>query len=155
MKLDFSVLSLPDLPLPLPKARGQVGTAGTPATARVAAQSATGDTPGTAGDKCDIASVDDAAAGGAAPAMWVACPLASPSCPQAGEAANTNGINVFPASPLVPSDLAQDVGDADNWREAFEERAAIMEFDGGMLRADAEAAALAVMGTMTSTTWRV
>ena len=155
MKLDFSVLSLPDLPLPLPKARGQVGTAGTPATARVVAQSATGDTPGTAGDKCDTAAVDDAAAGGAAPSMLAACPQASPPCPQAGRAANTNGINVSPASPLIPSDLARDAGDADDWREAIEERAAIMEFDGGMLRADAELAALAIMDATTSTIWRV
>lgn len=145
MKLDFSVLSLPDLPLPLPKARGQVGTAGTPAKARVAAQSATGDTPGTAGDKCDTAAVDDAAAGGAALVMPVACPQASPACPRVGRAANPNEINLSPASPLVPSNLAQDAGDADDWREAFEERAAIMEFDGGMTRSDAEAAALALV----------
>ena len=34
--------------------------------------------------------------------------------------------------------------DAEAQREAFEERAAIMEFDGGMTRADAEAAAFAL-----------
>jgi len=62
-----------------------------------------------------------------------------------GLAANTNEINVSPASPLVPSDLAQDAGDANDWREAFEERAAIMELDGGMTRTDAEAAALALV----------
>lgn len=155
MKLDFSVLSLPDLQLPLPKPRGQVGTPGTPATARVAARSATGDTPGTTGDKGNTATVDDATAGGTALAMPAACPQASPPCPQAGRAANTNGINVSPASPLIPSDLARDAGDADDWREAIEERAAIMEFDGGMLRADAELAALAIMDATTSNIWRV
>jgi hypothetical protein len=32
---------------------------------------------------------------------------------------------------------------ADDWREAYEERAAIMEFDGKMTRAEAEKAAMA------------
>ncbi len=33
-------------------------------------------------------------------------------------------------------------GDAERWRDLFEERAAVREFDGGLSRADAEAAAL-------------
>lgn len=145
MKLDFAALSRPELPQPLPKARGQVGTPGTPATARVAARSAAGDRPGTTGDNGNTKAVDNVAAGGAKVAMPAARPQASPPCPQAGQAANTHEINVSPTSPLVPSDLAQDAGDADDWREAFEERAAIMEFDGGMTRIDAEAAALALV----------
>ena len=51
-----------------------------------------------------------------------------------------------PVSPIVPSFLTQDETDDDDEREAFEERAAIMEFDGGMTRADAETAARAALG---------
>lgn len=145
MKLDFSMLYLPELPQPLPKARGQVGTPGTPATARVAARSDAGDRRGTTGDKGNTAAVDDTAAGGAAFAMPAVCPQGSPRCPLPGQAANIHEINVSPTSPPVPSNLAQDAGEADDWREAFEERAAIMEYDGGMSRIDAEAAALALV----------
>lgn len=155
MTLDFTALCRPEPLQPSLQPWGQVGTAGTPALARVAARPATGDGLGTAGDKANTALVDHAAAGFAAVATAASCPQASPPCPHAGVAGTTHEINVSPMSPLVPNDWGQDVGDADNWREAFEERAAIMEFDGGMLRADAEAAALAVMGMMTSTTWRV
>jgi hypothetical protein len=38
--------------------------------------------------------------------------------------------------------------------EAFEERAAIMEFEGGLPRAEAEAAALALLGAAGSTNRR-
>jgi hypothetical protein len=52
-----------------------------------------------------------------------------------------NEIKVSPVSPLVPGMSAtNEHGDAFE-HEAFEERAAIMEFDGGLTRADAEAAA--------------
>lgn len=147
MKLDFAALVRPVLPEPLPKPWGQVGTAGTPASARVAARSAIGDRLGTAGDKANTAAVGHAAAGFATVATAAACPQASPPCPQTGVAGTTNEINVSPSSPLVPSDFVQDVADTDDWREAFEERAAIMEFDGGMLRASAEVAAHAILTT--------
>ena len=147
MKLDFAALVRPVLPEPLPKPWGQVGTAGTPASARVAARSAPGDWLGTAGDKARSAAVGHATAGFAAVATAAACPQASPPCPQTGVAGTTNEINVSPSSPLVPSDFVQDVADTDDWREAFEERAAIMEFDGGMLRASAEVAAHAILTT--------
>ena len=57
-----------------------------------------------------------------------------------------NEINVSPVSPRVPSFLKQDAADDDFEREALKKRAAIMEFDGGMTRADAEAAARALLG---------
>lgn len=41
-------------------------------------------------------------------------------------------------------------GDAERWRDLFEERAAVREFDGGLSRADAEAAALGDLAA----TWR-
>ena len=57
-----------------------------------------------------------------------------------------NEINVSPVSPRVPSFLTQDAADDDFERDALKKRAAIMEFDGGMARADAEAAARALLG---------
>jgi hypothetical protein len=42
--------------------------------------------------------------------------------------------------------LKQDAADDDFEHEALTKRAAIMEFDGGMTRADAEAAARALLG---------
>jgi hypothetical protein len=57
-----------------------------------------------------------------------------------------NEINVSPVSPRVPSFLKQDAADDDFERDALKKRAAIMEFDGGMTRADAEAAARALLG---------
>ena len=42
--------------------------------------------------------------------------------------------------------MKQDAADDDFEREALKKRAAIMEFDGGMTRADAEAAARARLG---------
>ena len=57
-----------------------------------------------------------------------------------------NEINVSPVSPRVPSFLTQDAADDDFEHEALTKRAAIMEFDGGMTRADAEAAARALLG---------
>ena len=57
-----------------------------------------------------------------------------------------NEINVSPVSPRVPSFLTQVAADDDFEHEALMKRAAIMEFDGGMTRADAEAAACALLG---------
>ena len=42
--------------------------------------------------------------------------------------------------------MKQDAADDDFERDALKKRAAIMEFDGGMARADAEAAARALLG---------
>ena len=54
--------------------------------------------------------------------------------------------HVSPVSPRVPSFLTQVAADDDFERDALKKRAAIMEFDGGMTRADAEAAARALLG---------
>ena len=51
-----------------------------------------------------------------------------------------------PVSPRVPSFLTQVAADDDFEHEALKKRAAITEFDGGMTRADAEAAACALLG---------
>jgi hypothetical protein len=50
-------------------------------------------------------------------------------------------------SPSFPN-LAEQDGYVADRREAFEERAAIMEFDGGMCRAEAEAAAWAIISAI-------
>ena len=61
-----------------------------------------------------------------------------------------NEINVSPVSPRVPSFLKQGAADDDFEHEALKKRAAIMEFDGGMTRADVEASALALLGLAAS-----
>ena len=61
-----------------------------------------------------------------------------------------NEINVSPVSPLVPSASAMYEVVEEFEHEAFEERAAIMEFDGGLTRAEAEAAARALLGMTTT-----
>ena len=55
-----------------------------------------------------------------------------------------------PVSPRVPSFLKQGAADDDYEHEALKKRAAIMEFDGGMTRADVEASALALLGLAAS-----
>ena len=66
---------------------------------------------------------------------------ASPQCPHSAGDETANEFKLSPVSPPVPGC----VGDGDNYEdfagEAFEERAAIMEYEGGMTRAAAEAAA--------------
>jgi hypothetical protein len=57
-----------------------------------------------------------------------------------------NEINVSPVSPRVPSFLTQVAADDDFEHEALTKRAVIMEFDGGMTRADAEAARVRCSG---------
>ena len=138
MKLDFSALSQP-----APKARGQVGTAGTQATTRVCASPLAQDGAGTTGDKPAVVAL----AAELVVAIPASCPPVSPACPQAADDEKLNAGAVSPVSPVVPAETAQvaaaapierqDLTDA----EAFEERAAIMEFDGGLPRADAEEAA--------------
>ena len=61
-----------------------------------------------------------------------------------------NEINVSPVSPLVPSAAVMNEYGNEFQHEAFDERAAIMEFDGGLTRADAEAAARALLETTTT-----
>ena len=154
MKLDFSALTQPAA-----KARGQVGTTGTPAFTRVSASPPAQPGAGTSGDKpAAVVLVPDLLV--AVPAV---CPPVSPACPQVADPEKLNAGAVSPVSPLVPTETAQVAAAAsmltDELRaalraskpdmlallaaeqEAFEERAGIMEFDGGLPRAEAEAAA--------------
>lgn len=134
MKLNFEALAGPVTTPPTPKARGHAGTAGTPASMRVCAPAGVGDNAGTRGDKC--AEAVEQVAFPAAP-----CPQVSPSCPRRTAAERVNEINVSPASPPAPGIKVDKTGGEHFTCEAFEERAAIMEFDGGLTRTDAEAAA--------------
>ena len=142
MNLDFTMLSGPPAQQPMRKPWGQSGTTGTPLLTRACVLPGGGDKPGTAGDKgltlpTDIAVA--AAAGEFRPPM-------SPPCPQHTEGCNPNEINASPVSPLVPDLEGQDESGGDFDNESFEERAAIMEFDGGMTRLEAEAAARILIG---------
>jgi hypothetical protein len=145
MKLDFAALSGPAAVQPAHKPWGQVGTAGTQALVRVPACPGAGDRPGTRRDGAAIAprntkakaSVDGLSAG--------PCPQVSPPRPHYPTTCKPNEINVSPASPLVPTVGSTNARGEDFDRGAFEERAAIMEFDGGLTRAEAEAAALALL----------
>ena len=98
MKLDFSALTQPAA-----KARGQVGTTGTPAFTRVCVSPLGQPGAGTTGDK--------PAALVLAPDLVVAVPAArppvSPACPQAVDAEKLNAGAVSPVSPLVPAETAQ------------------------------------------------
>lgn len=98
MKLDFSALAQPAA-----KARGQVGTTGTPASTRVCASPLAQPGAGTSGDK--------PAAVALAPHLVVAvpaaCPPVSPACPQVTDAEKLNAGAVSPASPVVPIETAQ------------------------------------------------
>jgi hypothetical protein len=97
MKLDFSVLAQPST-----KARGQVGTTGTPAFTRVCASPLAQPGSGTTGDKLAAALAADLVV-----AVPAACPPVSPACPQVTEAKKLNAGAVSPASPLVPVETAQ------------------------------------------------
>lgn len=142
MKLDFTALSI-TVPMPPDwNARGQVGTVGTPVFMRVPAHRGGGDKAGTGGDDGQRAPASAAVEVGAGRHRDLSCPQASPPCPQAPRALEPNEINVSPVSPFVPGLVASSLSPEESDREAFEERAAIMEFDGGMTRADAEAAAV-------------
>lgn len=57
------------------------------------------------------------------------------------------GINVSPSSPLVPAARRRDEGSFH--LEAFEERAAILEFDAGLARHEAEEAARLLLERVT------
>ena len=142
MKLDFTML-LESLAQQAPcKPWGQAGTPGTPMLTRTCVQPGGGDKPGTAGDKGLTLTTDSAVA---AVAGGV-CPPMSPACPQYIEGCNPNEINAAPVSPLVPGLECQGEISGDFDHQAFEERAAIMEFGGGMTRVEAEAAARILIG---------
>lgn len=98
MKLDFSALAQPAA-----KARGQVGTTGTPASMRVCVSPPAQPGAGTSGDKpVAVALVADLVV-----AVPAACPPVSPACPQVTDAEKLNAGAVSPASPLVPAETAQ------------------------------------------------
>lgn len=99
MKLDFSGLAQPAA-----KARGQVGTAGTPASTRVCASPLAQPGAGTTGDKpAAVALVAELMV-----AVPAACPPVSPACPQVTDPEKLNAGAVSPASPLVPGETAKD-----------------------------------------------
>lgn len=75
------------------------------------------------------------------PAVPPARPQLSPVRPQPPTDELSNEIKASPPSPLVPAFSAGVDSESDAEREAFEERAGIMEFDGGMSREQAEEAA--------------
>ena len=142
MKLDFTMLSGTPAQQSVRKPWGQAGTTGTPLLTRTYVRPGGGDKRGTCGDTGltpPTCIVSAAAAGGL-------CSPVSPPCPQHTEGCNPNEINASPVSPLVPDLEGQDESGGDFDNEAFEERAAIMEFDGGMTRAEAEAAARILIG---------
>ena len=98
MKLDFSALAQPAA-----KARGQVGTTGTPAFTRVCVSPPAQPGAGTTGDKpAALVLAPDRVL--AIPAL---CPPMSPACPQAATAEKLNAGAVSPTSPLVPVETAQ------------------------------------------------
>ena len=98
MKLDFSALAQPAA-----KARGQVGTTGTPAFTRVCVSPPAQPGAGTSGDKpAKLVLAPDLVV-----AVTAACPLMSPACPQAANAEKLNAGAVSPASPLVPVETVQ------------------------------------------------
>lgn len=138
MRLDFSTLTRPASSPPSQKHWGQVGTTGTPISMRVSAPSRSGDKAGTSGDKFEKPSIESL------------CPQVSPVCPQSSTARKPNSHAVSPVSPLVPTFFTSTAKGDGFDREAFEERAAIMEFDGGMSRAEAEAAARAIIATVSA-----
>lgn len=138
MKLDFSKLVLPARMQSVPKVRGHPGTVGTPAVARILPRPGSGDAAGTAGDAAGLTAIGEPES--------ALCPRAPPGCPRGAGVEQPYGINVSPVSPPVPGGSPLNAADGPTDREAFEERAAIMEFDGGLTRVEAEAAALALLG---------
>lgn len=98
MKLDFSALVQPAA-----KARGQVGTTGTPASTRVCASPLAQPGAGTSGDKpAAVVLLADLVV-----AVPAACPPVSPACPQVTGAGKLNAGAVSPASPVVPVEAAR------------------------------------------------
>jgi hypothetical protein len=145
MNLDFTLLSRPASAQPMHKSWGQAGTVGTQAFMRVPAPPGGGDTKGTGGDNSATTHLNIGMVDGAGDLPSVPCPQVSPPCPRSPTARKTSIHAVSPVSPLVPRVVMRSRSGDDFDREAFEERAAIMKFYGGMTRADAEAAALALL----------
>ena len=146
MNLDFSALSQPVSEQSVYKMWGQAGTLGTQASVRVSAIPSIGDRPGTSGDHNNDStpSNTDSSVDGSG-FLPTGCPQVSPSSPQTALAHGPNRFNVSPMSPLVPSVAGNNGSSGEFDLESIEERAAIMEFDGGMSRPNAEAAALALI----------
>ena len=116
MKLDFSQLSRP-----IENRGGQRGTRGTQATVRVSASPKASPSAARQGDRLADANT--------VPGL---CPPASPtSLAERGTCKPSIGAVSHP-SPSVPLDLRKSVAALD--REAFEERAAIVEYDAGIPR---------------------
>ena len=136
MKLKFELFR-PDA-----KALGTLGTAGTAPNTGHPYSTPLGDEVGSAGE--------------IAPALggWRNCPPPmSPPCPQPGGACKALQIKVSPMSPVSPDTSEQTESSvSEAWQEAFEERAAIHEFEAGMTRADAEALARQSMSPHTEST---
>ena len=146
MNLDFAALLGAVSTQPARKPRGQAGTLGTQALMRALGAAGVGDRPGTGGDgnAATTGNIKEVAPADGFPP--VPCPQVSPARPRYPEARKINQIKVSPASPGVPGFAGNNASGADFNHEAFEERAAIMEFDGGLTRDEAESAALAVLG---------
>lgn len=98
---------------PAAKARGQVGTAGTPASTRVSASPLAQPGAGTTGGK--LAAV--ALAANPVAAAPAAHPPVSPACPQVTAVERPNPGAVSPASPLVPVETARGAAAAPFERE--------------------------------------
>jgi hypothetical protein len=155
MKLDFSALSGPISSDITTERWGHAEMLGTPAWMRVTVTQRIGGAAGTDGGTQEHPAVQADAQTEACALRLVPCPHLPPHCPHTNTARNANEIKASPVSPVVPANewLDQSKEEFDN--EAFEERAAIMEFDGGMTRADAEVAARKVATTATPTQRRI
>ena len=122
MMLDFSMLSQP-----ASRSREQVGTAGTREETGLLVLEGRGDTVGTGGDRAG------------------SCPQLYPRCPQQGSSPGGSIHSESPLSPPVPTLTLDDL--MEDEREDYEERAAILEFDGGLTRTSAERMALRCLTT--------
>lgn len=147
MNLDFTALARPgSLPTKL-KSWGQAGTVGTQAFMRVPVLKGDGDGLGIVGDMGRSAADPSSAAVDEGTAGSAICPQVSPPRPQFALTRKPSVHVLSPLSPIVPKVATRNASSDDFEHEAFEERAAIMEFDGGMTRADAEAAASQLFST--------
>lgn len=141
MNLNFALLEGTTHVPPVCNDRGHAGTLGTPAIMRVPEGRRAGDAPGTPGDEAVISRPHAGLPTRSAGAALMQCPRMYPSCPLFGNGHEPKEIKASPMSPLVPGPPGANAFDEDFDPEAFEERAAIMEFEGGLTRADAEVAA--------------
>lgn len=129
------------------KSWGQLGTWGTPRYTRGFAVVGIGDGAGTTGDDCTAkVAIPDRRVGPSAVSP-AECPRTSPCSPLYKVTEASNEIGMSPLSPNVPDTAGMNATGKRCDQEAFDERTAIMEFDGAMTRVDAEAATLALPGT--------